>query len=102
MAQAKKTTKKSAGQKSASPLTEFTFFAPEANEIYVVGDFTDWDTAKCPMRKLKSGIWKKKMKLKPGRYEYRFVVDGSWQSDPENISREPNPYGSENSILIVS
>jgi len=89
-------------KKNTSPLTEFSLYAPDANEIYVVGDFVDWETNRTPMRKLKSGIWKKRMKLAAGRYEYRFIVDGNWQSDPENISRQPNPYGSENSILIVT
>ena len=85
-----------------TPSTEFTLFAPDANEIYVVGDFADWNTDKYRMRKLQTGLWKKKVPLKPGRYEYRFVIDGNWHTDPENISRQPNPFGSENSVLIVS
>ncbi len=102
---AKATRRKNAVKKTPTaktPSTEFTLFAPEANEIYVVGDFTGWDVGKYRMRKFKTGLWKKKLPLKPGRYEYRFVIDGEWHTDPENISRQPNPFGSENSVLIVS
>ena len=101
----KATPKKTAAKKSPpkkAPSTEFTIFAPDAQEICVVGDFVDWNVGQHKMKKLKTGLWKKKLPLKPGRYEYRFVIDGNWHTDPENISRQPNPFGSENSILIVS
>lgn len=97
------TTKKpGSAPRKTQPSTEFTLFAPEAGEVLLVGDFTEWSAGDCRMRKFKDGIWKKKVNLKPGRYEYRFVVDGQWQSDPGNNNSNPNPYGSENSVLIVS
>jgi len=53
------------------------------------------------MRRLKDGSWKKSLKLNPGRYEYRFVVDGHWWTDPENPDRQENPYGQDNSVLVI-
>ena len=41
------------------------------------------------------------LKLMPGRYEYRFLVDGDWQNDPHCTTFVPNPYGSENCVLTL-
>ena len=86
----------------SQPSTEFTFYAPEASEAYVVGEFDNWDESKNRMRKFKDGIWKKKIKLKPGRYEYKFLVDGQWHNDPDTSKTNPNPYGSENSVVEIT
>jgi hypothetical protein len=47
-------------------------------------------------------VWKTVVPLEPGRYRYRYVVDGQWQSDPLNPSVEPSPYGGNDSILVVN
>ena len=39
--------------------------------------------------------------LPPGDYEYRFVVDGCWCSDPEAKETAPNPFGDHNAVLRV-
>jgi PAS domain S-box-containing protein len=39
--------------------------------------------------------------LEPGLYEYRFVVDGVWQNDPQCTGRRENDFGTENCVLIV-
>ena len=104
MARAATTSKrKEAGaQKKAAPSTEFTLYAPEASEVHLVGDFNDWNGADYKLRRFKDGTWKKKVKLKPGRYEYRFVVDGDWWTDPENPDRQRNTFGSENSVATIT
>lgn len=100
---AKKTTKKSTSTKRKTvPSIEFTLMAPDAEEVYLVGDFNDWDGQKYRMRKFKNGLCKKSVKLKPGRYEYCFVVDGHWWTDPQNDNRCANPYGSENSVIWIA
>jgi 1,4-alpha-glucan branching enzyme len=86
---------------AAAPLTEFKLFAPAAQEVFLVGDFCNWQGDDCPMRRLKDGSWKKSLKLNQGRYEYRFVVDGHWWTDPENPQRQENPYGQDNSVLVI-
>ena len=48
------------------------------------------------------GTWKASIKLKPGRYEYRFWVNGEWQDGPNAQERISNPFGSYNSIKIVN
>ncbi|MEW6501263.1 MAG: isoamylase early set domain-containing protein [Thermodesulfobacteriota bacterium] len=95
--------KKTAKTAKKAPLShEFALTAPEATAVYLVGDFNHWDDAKDKMRKMKDGTHKKSVKLKPGRYEYRFVVDGQWWTDPCNEDRCASPYGTDNSVLTIS
>ena len=103
----KKVVKKATGvtkaKKKTIPSTEFSLFAPDATEVYLAGDFNGWesDSKDYKLRKFKGDIWKKKVTLKPGRYEYQFVVDGQWWCDPENDNRVTNPYCTENSVVEV-
>lgn len=97
-------TKKTAPKKPRKTIqsTEFSLYAPEASRVFLAGEFNDWDPTSHPMRKFKKGVHTKKVKLEPGRYEYKFVVDGQWQADPENGNRLISDIGSENSVLEVS
>jgi hypothetical protein len=54
------------------------------------------------MRKDKNGVWRKTVMIFPGRYEYRFWVDGEWYNDPHNRKRCPNCFGSENNVIEVT
>jgi 1,4-alpha-glucan branching enzyme len=99
----KKTVSASKTKKKTGPSTEFSLHAPDVKEVYLAGDFNDWqpDARDFRLRKYKGDVWKKKVQLKPGRYEYQFVVDGQWWCDPENNDRVTNPYCTENSVLEV-
>jgi 1,4-alpha-glucan branching enzyme len=77
----------------------FSLEAPEAKEVFLMGDFNDWNPGKHPMRKDENGIWKKQVMLSPGNYEYKFLVDGQWKEDPRNNRRCPNRFGSYNSVI---
>lgn len=85
-------------------ITTFTFSlnAPEAKEVYVVGDFNHWQIDTASRMEHSGGNWRKKLEITPGRYQYRFVIDGRWQEDPNNQSKELNPYGEMNSLLEIS
>jgi len=100
-APAKAAVSKSTPKSPDRPSTEFTLFAPEAKEVLLTGEFCDWVGEGCRMRRFKDGSWKKSLKLKPGRYEYRFVVDGHWWTDPENPQRQSNPFGQDNSVVTI-
>ncbi len=88
--------------KSAAPGCDFTLTAPGAGEVCLVGDFNNWEHGKGKMRKGKDDTFKKSLKLAPGRYEYRFVVDGIWWTDPNNDNRCLNAFGEENAVIIVN
>lgn len=91
-------------KKNVTPSFEFSLHAPGAVEVFLAGDFNGWEgnSVKFRMRKYKGDIWKKKVALKSGRYEYKFVVDGSWRTDPENRERAVSSFGAENSVVNIS
>lgn len=60
---------------------EFVYTAPQAKEVYVAGNFNNWDPKSLPMKKNKRGQWKATIRLLPGKYEYKYFVDGSWVMD---------------------
>ncbi|MCM8797579.1 MAG: isoamylase early set domain-containing protein, partial [Candidatus Omnitrophica bacterium] len=79
----------------------FSVSAPQAQEVYLAGDFNDWKLDANSRMQQHNGIWSKSLKLRKGRYRYRFVVDGRWIEDINNPSKEVNPYGSVDSLLEV-
>ncbi|WP_211618630.1 M28 family peptidase [Pseudidiomarina aestuarii] len=54
----------------------------EVNEVYVVGDFNNWDMFGIPLKRGEGG-WEARIKLPQGRYLYKFIVDGRWIADPQ-------------------
>lgn len=74
----------------------------EAKEVYVVGDFNNWTPDENSRMQLQQDAWMKKITLEPGRYHYRFVVDGKWVDDPVNPRKENNPFGDTNSLIEIS
>jgi len=79
----------------------FSYVAPEAQSVVLAGDFTGWEQAPLSFKKNKSGVWKKTVSLPPGHYEYRLLVDGKWQDDPQCPHRRPNHFGGQNCVCIV-
>lgn len=82
-------------------MVEFCFFAPQAKKVYLAGTFNNWNTESHPMTKDKEGYWRISLELPPGRYEYKFFVDGNWYNDPNAKEIVNNVWGSENSVIIV-
>lgn len=79
---------------------DFVLKMPQATAAALAGTFNGWDQKRTPLRKEGNG-WKATLWLPPGRYEYRFVADGEWLSDPNAKESVPNDYGSTNSVLVV-
>ena len=75
---------------------------PDAQEVGIAGSFNDWHPRVTPMIRLDDGKWAKELALPPGRYEYRFVVDGEWVDDPAATELIPNPFGTANAVLVVA
>ena|SRR5216110_3105446 len=80
----------------------FALFAPEAQSVELVGNFTNWENNPVPLKKSKDGTWKATVTLESGTYEYRFKVDGQWRNDPDCPKRSTNPYGEENCIREIA
>lgn len=80
----------------------FTFSAPDALSVQLVGDFTQWQERPISLRKGADGLWRTMVEMSPGTHHYRFLVDGQWRDDPDCILRAPNPFGSENMLRQVA
>jgi len=78
-----------------------TFYAPGAREVQVAGAFNHWRPDANPLGHMGSEEWSARLMLRPGLYEYRFVVDGIWTDDPQAMQSASNPYGGLNSVLSV-
>lgn len=79
----------------------FTLIVPNAGKVAVTGSFNSWDKSGTPLKKDKGGKWTGGLNLKPGRYEYKFIVDGQWWTDPANKNKVRNSFGSENSVIEI-
>ena len=87
--------------KAGTKKVVFKLIAPYANSVSVAGDFNNWDVIANSMKKDWKDDWVASMNLKPGRYEYKFHVDGTWQNDPGCETCVPNQFGSTNSVIEV-
>jgi len=95
--------KKESGPKKdpSSRKESFTYFAPTADNVMLVGDFTEWEQNPISLKKQKDGTWKASVELESGEYQYRFLVDGQWQDDEQCPDRRPNGFGQQNCIRQV-
>jgi len=80
----------------------FKLEAPKAKEAILAGDFNSWDVKKHTMKKDAKGRWTKIVTLAPGGYEYKFLIDGEWQNDPNNDQVVHNSFGTLNNQLTVA
>jgi len=70
--------------------------------VRLAGDFNDWvPDGGGVLEVYDDGSWTKFFPLDPGRYRYKLVVDGRWQTDPLNPRSEPNGFGSTNSVMEI-
>lgn len=82
---------------------EVVFTAPAASSVALVGDFNGWDPHQNRMvRATHEGLWRTRVKLHPGVYQYSFVVNGTvWEKDPQAKKYLADGFGGENSVIIV-
>lgn len=80
----------------------FRLSAPDANEVCIGGTFNGWEAQKNFLKRKPGGFWEKTVMLPPGRYEYKFLVDGNWQLDPSCGKFCDDSFGGLNSVIEVS
>jgi chromosome partitioning protein len=73
-----------------------------AKKVLIAGDFNNWSPMSTPMiNRGRPGEFYASLPLQPGRYRYRFVVDGKWMTDPHNKYVEVNQFGELNNVIEV-
>ncbi len=87
---------------AAPPPTRFSFVDPGAKSVFLAGEFNGWNTTATPLRAESAGRWAVELPLAPGRYQYKFVVDGRWATDPATGREQADDgFGGKNSVIVV-
>lgn len=73
----------------------------QAKKVVLSGSFNNWSPDSILMQKTNTG-WTTTMKLPPGKYWYKFVIDGKWITDPDNRLTENDGEGFINSAFYVT
>ena len=93
-----------AGTKPEAPqvFVRLVLLQPGARSVSVAGDFNGWNPAQTPLERSDGGMWTATIPLKPGRYQYMFVIDGKqWIADPLAGEEETDGFGAHNAVLDV-
>ncbi len=87
----------------------FECHAKQAQAVYVAGSFNDWSPEAHPLERDSRGLWTTELDLPPGRYEFKFVVDGEWVCEPACDMQGsgcpkcvPNSFGTMNRFVDVA
>jgi hypothetical protein len=73
----------------------------KAERVKLAGSFNDWDPEALSMTKTDSG-WIAAVKLSPGKYWYKFIIDGRWMIDTDNRINENDGRGNTNSVFFLT
>lgn len=71
-----------------------------ARIVALAGSFNNWNQSQILMQR-EGGRWICRIDLQPGKYFYKFVVDGTWTIDPENPKTEADDQNNKNSVLEI-
>lgn len=86
---------------NASVVTFFLKGNLNASRVMLAGSFNDWMPDKLAMKRTDSG-WIADVKLTPGKYWYKFIVNGNWTIDHDNRISENDGHGNTNSVYYVT
>ncbi|MAE71165.1 MAG: hypothetical protein CME06_11950 [Gemmatimonadetes bacterium] len=76
--------------------------AESVESVFLFGTMNRWNRESTPLADAnRTGWWERTVPLVPGRYEYKFWVDGKERLDPTASERVPNGFGGFNNLLIV-
>jgi hypothetical protein len=82
---------------------EFVLRTSADSSVALVGDFNNWDARATPLRHSSDSLWSVVVPLRPGRYRYTFVVDGSrWRRDPLAPQALEDDFGTPTSVITVA
>ncbi len=90
-----------AGPATGLVVVQFELHAPDAEQVELVGDFTDWQRDRIRLEGPdESGHWTARVELPEGRHEYIFLVDGRrWITDPLAPAHRPDGFGNLNAVM---
>jgi hypothetical protein len=81
---------------------DFALRTAAASDVALVGDFNDWDPQATPLHHAWGDVWTVSVPLRPGRYRYTFIVDGTrWHRDPA-APRALDDFGAPTSVITIA
>ena len=96
-------TASSAPGQESKVFVRLVLLQPGARSVSVAGDFNDWNPGQTKLERSEGGMWTATIALKPGRYQYMFVVDGKqWIADPLAEEGAGDGFGAENAVLDIA
>lgn len=81
---------------------QFLIVAPHARSITLEGDFNDWDGSRTELTRSSDGVWTASVLLRPGQYQYQFVIDDTLRVADDKAPKVPDGLGGENSVITIS
>ena len=88
--------------KSQAKPINFYCDAPAARDVFIVGDFNDWNPTAHPMERQFDGNWIAQLQLNHGHHHYLFLVDGKPTLDPRAQGVGRNEMNEKVSLIAVS
>lgn len=88
--------------KRMSKPVNFVCIAPAAKKVSLVGEFNGWNEERNPMHRQPDGAWLVQIPLHHGHHQYRFIVDGKPQLDPNAAGVARDQEGNRASLVAVS
>jgi hypothetical protein len=83
-------------------VVRFSYFDPEARHVFVSGSFNNWGKDQSPLVDPSGrGLWTGAVVMKPGNYEYMFIVDGRWVTDEYALRHKEDGFGRKNAVLTL-
>jgi hypothetical protein len=79
----------------------FYYKNERAREVYLAGEFNNWNPYSLPMKKNTSGLWEREIDIQPGSYAYIFIVDGVFRKDPLGSTIVYDRFDNEFSYLRI-
>jgi chromosome partitioning protein len=88
-----------------SPVASEIVFKLEASRdaaVQIAGDFNGWIPEPLHFSESQGKqLWHIAIPLQPGSYEYKYLIDGEWLSDPDNDRTVEDRYGGMNSVVTL-
>ncbi len=87
----------------AKVFVRLALLQPGARSVSVAGDFNGWNPDQTKLERSEGGMWTATIAMKPGRYQYMFVIDGKqWIPDPLAEEGAGDGFGAQNAVLDVA
>ena len=79
---------------------EFSFFRPQASDVFLAGDFNDWREGDLSMTADGQGYWTARLPLPAGEFKFRYCADGAWYADYAAFGVEPGVFGLDSVVRV--